>query len=65
MSWHIELITSCKIDDVEEVFEWVEDECELSITPIMADAPNVGNNQSEDAQSTLMHKLLTPRASVW
>ena len=51
VSWHIELITSCKIDDVEEVFEWVEDECELSITPIMADAPNVGNNQSEDAQS--------------
>ncbi|CAI8411518.1 MAG: Chemotaxis protein CheA [Oceanospirillaceae bacterium UBA2001] len=50
VSWHIELITSCKIDDVEEVFEWVEDECELSITPIMADAPNVGNNQSEDAQ---------------
>ena len=51
VSWHIELMTSCKIDDVEEVFEWVEDECELSITPIMADAPNVGNNQSEDAQS--------------
>ena len=51
VSWHIELITSCEIDDVEEVFEWVEDECELSITPIMADAPNVGNNQSEDAQS--------------
>ena len=51
VSWHIELITSCEIDDVEEVFEWVEDECELAITPIMADAPNVGNNQSEDAQS--------------
>jgi len=32
VSWHIELMTSCKIDDVEEVFEWVEDECELSIT---------------------------------
>ena len=51
VSWHIELITSCEIDDVEEVFEWVEDECELAVTPIMADAPNVGNNQSEDAQS--------------
>ena len=51
VSWHIELITSCKIDDVEEVFEWVEDECELSITPIMADAPNTSNSQSEDAQS--------------
>lgn len=51
VSWHIELMTSCKIDDVEEVFEWVEDECELSITPIMADAPNTSNSQSEDAQS--------------
>lgn len=51
VSWHIELMTSCKIDDVEEVFEWVEGECELSITPIMADAPNTSNSQSEDAQS--------------
>ena len=51
VSWHIELMTSFKIDDVEEVFEWVEDECELSITPIMADAPNTSNSQSEDAQS--------------
>lgn len=38
LSWSIELLTRCKIDDVEEVFEWVEDECELSITPIFEDA---------------------------
>jgi|TARA_B110001469_G_scaffold10074_1_gene9949 two-component system chemotaxis sensor kinase CheA len=52
LSWTIELITSCKIDDVEEVFEWVEDECQLSITPILQDASAVASNQSQDQQDT-------------
>jgi two-component system chemotaxis sensor kinase CheA len=38
LSWTIELLTTCDIDDVEEVFEWVEGECELSITPILEDS---------------------------
>ena len=51
VSWIIELITTCKIDDVEEVFEWVEDECDLSITPILTDAPTVVDSQSQNAQT--------------
>jgi two-component system chemotaxis sensor kinase CheA len=38
LSWTIELLTTCDIDDVEEVFEWVEGECELSITPMLEDS---------------------------
>jgi len=38
ISWTIELLTTCDIDDVEEVFEWVEGECELSITPMLEDS---------------------------
>ena len=47
LSWTIELLTTCEIDDVEEVFEWVEDECELSITPIMEDSKVVASDQSQ------------------
>tara|TARA_B110000503_G_scaffold53258_1_gene85683 strand:+ start:9305 stop:11521 length:2217 start_codon:yes stop_codon:yes gene_type:complete len=38
LSWTIELLTTCDIDDVEEVFEWVEGECELSITSMLEDS---------------------------
>jgi two-component system chemotaxis sensor kinase CheA len=38
LSWTIALLTTCDIDDVEEVFEWVEGECELSITPMLEDS---------------------------
>ena len=51
LSWTIELLTSCKIDDVEEVFEWVEDECQLSITPILQDASALVSNQPQDQQN--------------
>lgn len=31
LSWNIDLITDSGIEDIEEVFEWVEDECTLEI----------------------------------
>jgi len=48
LSWTIELLTTCAIDDVEEVFEWVEDECELSITPILEDSIAAVSSESQD-----------------
>jgi two-component system chemotaxis sensor kinase CheA len=50
LSWTIELLTSCKIDDVEEVFEWVEGECQLSITPILQDPSAVTSSPPQDQQ---------------
>lgn len=32
MSWQITLDSSCEKDEIDEVFEWVEDECDLIIT---------------------------------
>ncbi len=31
LNWQLELISECSKADIEEVFEWVEDECELII----------------------------------
>tara|TARA_B110000503_G_scaffold80804_1_gene123656 strand:+ start:997 stop:3228 length:2232 start_codon:yes stop_codon:yes gene_type:complete len=61
LSWTIELLTTCKIDDVEEVFEWVEDECQLSITPILQDASTVAYSQSPDQQNS---PEIKPKATV-
>lgn len=32
LSWQLRLISDASIEDIEEIFEWVEDECELDIT---------------------------------
>ena len=34
LSWNIDLITDSGIEEIEEVFEWVEDECSLEIEVI-------------------------------
>lgn len=37
LSWTIRLNTEAKEKDIQEIFSWVEDECELSIKPISAE----------------------------
>ncbi len=39
LSWEIELKGACSIEQVREVFDWVEGECELSIEPVGAPEP--------------------------
>ncbi len=38
LSWELRLIGEASRDQVEEVFAWVRDECELTIEPILAEA---------------------------
>ena len=35
LSWNLKLISECCEDDIREIFEWVEDECKLSIERIV------------------------------
>lgn len=37
LSWNLVLISDCSAEDVSEIFEWVEDECELVIERSVAD----------------------------
>lgn len=55
MSWHIELISDASKEDIDEIFEWVIDECVLNITdasaesepkPIEPPAPDVATSQA-------------------
>lgn len=34
LSWHIQLESNCPAASIQEIFEWVEDDAQLSITPI-------------------------------
>ena len=34
LHWQLELVTSCDKSEVIEIFEWVEDDCELEISPL-------------------------------
>lgn len=41
ISWQLTLVSNCSKDDISEIFEWVEDECELTITQSTTEALNV------------------------
>jgi len=38
LSWQLTVRSDCSEADIREVFEWVEDECELDVTPLEAAA---------------------------
>ncbi len=46
MSWEITLDSQCDIADIKEVFEWVEDECDLEINKVVADTTSSEETQS-------------------
>ena len=39
INWQIGLTSDCSEDDVKEIFEWVEDECDLSVSPLCVTPP--------------------------
>ena len=38
LSWKLSLESDCEEIDIREIFEWIEDECELNITQVQADS---------------------------
>ncbi len=40
INWQIELTSGCSDDDVKEIFEWVEDECDLTLSPLCVTPPS-------------------------
>ncbi len=61
LSWHMQLQGDADEEDVREVFEWVEDECELDISPLApspaadaaAVAPDAGLVAQGEAAATV------------
>ena len=51
-SWQIKVTTSTPIDDIKAIFEWVEDECDLTYSPLTGAAETVSKNQDQQSQET-------------
>ncbi len=53
LSWRMSLVSDCSLADIEEVFEWVEDECDLTINqPAGQDACEVQAESNKPAQTS-------------
>ena len=51
LSWHIILDGSVKREDIDEVFEWVDEDCELQIVKVVDEEPEEGVSQNETDKS--------------
>lgn len=52
LSWVIDLTADCSEADIREIFEWVEDECELTVLPIESEVPLEDESVEVIAQDT-------------
>ncbi len=52
LSWELTLKSTVEIEKVKEIFEWVEDECDLEIIEIKEDVPSVAEKPKEDTVVT-------------
>ncbi|MED5441767.1 MAG: chemotaxis protein CheA [Pseudomonadota bacterium] len=46
INWQITLTTSVPLDDIKAIFEWVEDECDLTYLPLTGDADTTADNST-------------------
>ncbi|MGH1462010.1 MAG: chemotaxis protein CheW [Neptuniibacter sp.] len=54
LSWNIQLISDCDESEISEIFEWVEDECDLNITQSDVDSRPAEKSPAEDVQGWLI-----------
>ncbi|MEE4246635.1 MAG: chemotaxis protein CheA, partial [Kangiellaceae bacterium] len=63
LSWTIYLVSDTEIEPINEVFEWVADECELAIEKIpqsQFEAILAGTDESAEVNSAALEQLITP-----
>ncbi|NMP31374.1 chemotaxis protein CheA [Thalassotalea sp. M1531] len=53
LQWELQLFSdSVTEQDIREVFEWVEDECELEVTPVSFDEPETESTSLDETSET-------------
>ncbi len=50
INWQIKVTTSVPLDDIKAIFEWVEDECDLTYSPLTGDADTTVDNSTTPDQ---------------
>ncbi|MDQ7050970.1 MAG: chemotaxis protein CheA, partial [Enterobacterales bacterium] len=68
ISWQLELDTNETLEVIKEVFEWVEDDCELSVSPISVNAEvdekgNVSQSNNSEAEISSTNEKVVPEVS--
>ncbi|MBN58989.1 chemotaxis protein CheA [Thalassolituus sp. UBA3500] len=46
INWQIKVTTSVPLEDIKAIFEWVEDECDLTYSPLTGDADTTADNST-------------------
>lgn len=52
LSWNIELKAPVELDEITEIFEWVEDDCDLDIQPVTKKAERRTDDRRAEARRT-------------
>lgn len=66
LSWQLRLEGDVSLESVNEIFEWVEGDCDLSITPLQADSPmteQAAETTQPGAESQTPPQAAAPKSS--
>lgn len=64
MNWQIKVTTSVPLDDIKAIFEWVEDECDLTYSPLVGTSEVEAESSAVDATGTPAAGQLPEAAAV-
>ncbi|SIS74430.1 CheA signal transduction histidine kinase [Thalassolituus maritimus] len=71
INWQIKVTTSVPLDEIKAIFEWVEDECDLTYLPLTGDAETTSDNNvtpdknaAEEQQPQETPEVATEKAPV-
>jgi two-component system chemotaxis sensor kinase CheA len=59
LSWELQLVSDCDESEIQEIFEWVEDECKLEITRGISDSAPTAGSSSADTDQGWQIKFVT------
>lgn len=63
LAWDINLAAAVDREKIDEIFEWVLDDCELDIQPVHSDLWTLSNRQNCDSNFVLAHPIVSERES--
>jgi len=47
LSWALEIVGTCTLEEITEIFDWVEDDCDFAIQSLLDVADEIDTNESE------------------
>ncbi|MEN8166949.1 MAG: chemotaxis protein CheA [Pseudomonadota bacterium] len=60
LSWNLHLVSETSRAAIDEIFAWVDDDCELAIMPILAEVPETSNSRPDDPRKEVLSEADKP-----